>query len=286
MQAGTILQPLIYGLQVGAVYVLVALGMTVIFSMMNVMNFAHGQFYMFGAFCIFYLASEWGINYFASLLITMVVIAILGVLSERLLFRQAAGDVISSTILAIGLMWVLQSSAQLLFGTSARGMAGTFSGTVTFLSINISISRLMATGFCVVLVILLYFFMYKTRLGKAMQAVAQDRRAAVLQGINVNRINALGFAIGCALAGAAGGLMAPILYIDPGMGGDALMKSLSVIVLGGLGSIPGAVLGGLILGIAESFGTTFIGYPAATFPFAIILLVLMIRRTGLMGIPQ
>jgi branched-chain amino acid transport system permease protein len=286
MQAGTILQPLIYGLQMGAVYVLIALGMTVIFSMMNVMNFAHGQFYMFGAFCIFYLASEWGINYFASLLITMVVIAILGVLSERLLFRQAAGDVISSTILAIGLMWVLQSSAQLLFGTSARGMAGTFSGTVTFLSINISISRLMATGFCVVLVILLYFFMYKTRLGKAMQAVAQDRRAAVLQGINVNRINALGFAIGCALAGAAGGLMAPILYIDPGMGGDALMKSLSVIVLGGLGSIPGAVLGGLILGIAESFGTTFIGYPAATFPFAIILLVLMIRRTGLMGIPQ
>jgi branched-chain amino acid transport system permease protein len=286
MQAGTILQPLIYGLQMGAVYVLIALGMTVIFSMMNVMNFAHGQFYMFGAFCIFYLASEWGINYFASLLITMVVIAILGVLSERLLFRQAAGDVISSTILAIGLMWVLQSSAQLLFGTSARGMAGTFSGTVTFLSINISISRLIATGFCVVLVILLYFFMYKTRLGKAMQAVAQDRRAAVLQGINVNRINALGFAVGCALAGAAGGLMAPILYIDPGMGGDALMKSLSVIVLGGLGSIPGAVLGGLILGIAESFGTTFIGYPAATFPFAIILLVLMIRRTGLMGIPQ
>jgi branched-chain amino acid transport system permease protein len=286
MQAGTILQPLIYGLQVGAVYVLVALGMTVIFSMMNVMNFAHGQFYMFGAFCIFYLASEWGINYFASLLITMVVIAILGVLSERLLFRQAAGDVISSTILAIALMWVLQSSAQLLFGTSARGMAGTFSGTVKFLSVNISISRLIATAFCVVLVVLLYFFMYKTRPGKAMQAVAQDRRAAVLQGINVNRINALGFAVGCALAGAAGGLMAPILYIDPGMGGDALMKSLSVIVLGGLGSIPGAVLGGLILGIAESFGTTFIGYPAATFPFAIILLVLMIRRTGLMGIPQ
>ena len=119
-----------------------------------------------------------------------------------------------------------------------------------------------------------------------MQAVAQDRRAAVLQGVDINRINALGFALGCALAGAAGGIMAPILYIDPNMGADALLKSLSVIILGGLGSIPGAVLGGFILGVAESYGVTFIGYPAATFPFVIILLVLIIKRTGLMGMPQ
>jgi branched-chain amino acid transport system permease protein len=144
----------------------------------------------------------------------------------------------------------------------------------------------LAAGVCVVLVIALCLFMYRTKYGKAMQAVAQNRAAAALQGVNVGRIDMLGFAIGCALAGAAGGIMAPILYIDPGMGGGALLKSLSVVILGGLGSIPGAVVGGLILGVAEGYGTTYLGYPAAILPIAIILLVLIFKRTGLMGTAQ
>jgi branched-chain amino acid transport system permease protein len=138
----------------------------------------------------------------------------------------------------------------------------------------------------VVLVVGLYLFMYKTRWGKAIQAVAQDREAAALQGININNINMLGFALGCALAAAAGGIMAPIFYIDPNMGGDALNKSLSIIILGGLGSIPGSVIGGIILGVAESFGMSLWGYPASMFPFLIILLVLIFKRTGLMGVDR
>lgn len=286
MNFEAVLQALIYGLQIGAVYILVALGLTVIFSMMNIMNFAHGEFYMLGAFSIFYISNLLKFNYFAALIIAMVIVACVGLLVERLLFRRLIGDIVGTAIVAIALMWILQASAQLIFGQESRGMSEVFPGTVTLFGVHLSISRLLATLICIILVVSLYFFMYRTRLGKAMQAVAQDREAAALQGVDINRINALGFALGCALAGAAGGIMAPIFYIDATMGADALLKSLSIIILGGLGSIPGAVVGGIILGIAESYGITFLGYPAATFPFVIIILVLIFKRTGLMGIPQ
>jgi len=280
------LQSIIYGLQIGVLYILVALGLTVIFSMMNIMNFAHGEFYMLGAFSVLYITSFLGLNYFAALIISILIVACLGVILEWLFFRRAVGDIVGTTIIAIGLMWILQSSAQLIFGTEPRGMEEVFHGTFTFLNVNISASRLVAMLICIVLVVGVYFFLYKTRTGKAIQAVAQDREAAALQGVDINRINALGFALGCALAGAAGGVIALIFSIDATMGTEALVKSLSVIILGGLGSFPGVIVGGFILGIAESCGFTFIGYPAATFPFVIILLVLVIKRTGLMGEPQ
>ena len=116
-----------------------------------------------------------------------------------------------------------------------------------------------------------------------MQAVAQDREAAMSLGIDIRKIGMIGFAIGCALAGAAGGIMAPIFFIEPTMGTSVLIKSLSIIILGGVGSIPGAAIGGLILGITESYGQTFLGYASTTFPFLIILIVLIFKRTGLMG---
>jgi len=281
-----IFKSLIYGLQIGAVYILIALGLTVIFSMMNIMNFAHGEFYMLGAFSTLYANSLLHINYFIALIIGMIIVGCLGAVLERLLFRRLAGDAVGTTIVAIALMWILQAAAQLIFGKESRGMAEILSGTVTALHVNISRSRLLAMSSCTILVICLYFFMYKTKPGKAMQAVAQDRDAASLQGVDIDKINALGFGVGCALAGAAGGLMAPIFIVEATMGPDALIKSLSIIILGGLGSIPGAVIGGLILGVAESYGITYLGYPAATFPFIIILLVLIFKRTGLMGMPQ
>jgi branched-chain amino acid transport system permease protein len=281
-----VLQPFIYGLQLGAVYILIALGLTVIFSMMNIMNFAHGEFYMFGAFSILYITILLQVNYFIALIMSIVAVACLGVILEWALFRRVRGDIIGTTILAIGLMWILQASARLIFGADSRGMKEVISGTVSLLNVNISISRLLATLICIILTLALYFFIYRTRTGKAMQAVAQDREAAALQGINIERINALGFALGCALAGAAGGIMAPIFFIDPSMGSLALVKSLSIVILGGLGSIPGAVIGGIIFGVVESYGVRFLGYPAAMLPFLIIILVLIFKRTGLMGISR
>ena len=283
MTLETLLQPLIYGLQNGTIYILVALGLTVIFSIMNVLNLAHGEIYMLGAFSVFFLSSLLHINYIIALLITMVAVGLIGVILERVFFRPARGDIITTVIVAIGLMWIIQTSAQLIFGTQTRGMAEVFVGTVTFLNVNISESRVVAGLISIVLLAGVYFFVYRTKQGRAMQAVAQDREAAALQGIDINRMGALGFGLGCALAGAAGGIVAPIFFVEPTMGINMLLKSMAIIILGGLGSIPGAALGGLILGITESYGQTFLGYASATFPFLIIILILLVKRTGLMG---
>jgi branched-chain amino acid transport system permease protein len=180
-------------------------------------------------------------------------------------------------------MWLLQTAAQLLFGAQPRGMKEVFQGSVSFLNMNVSDSRIAAGMISILLVAGVYLFIYKTKQGKAMQAVAQDREAAMSLGIDVDKIGTLGFGLGCGLAGVAGGIMAPIFFIEPTMGTTTLIKSLCIIILGGVGSIPGAALGGIILGIIESYGHTFLGYSATTFPFLIILFILLFKRTGLMG---
>lgn len=278
-----LLQPLVYGLQIGLTYVLLALGLTVIFSMMNVLNLAHGEFYMLGAFTVFYVNGLLKVSYFLALIMSVVVVAGIGIFFERIFFRPARGEVVPTVIVGLGLMWLLQTAAQLLFGAQPRGMREVFQGSVSFLNMNISDSRIAAGLISILLVAAVYLFIYKTKQGKAMQAVAQDREAAMSLGIDVGKIGTLGFALGCGLAGAAGGLMAPIFFIEPTMGTTTLIKSLCIIILGGVGSIPGAALGGIILGIIESYGQTFLGYSATTFPFLIILFVLVFKRTGLMG---
>jgi branched-chain amino acid transport system permease protein len=278
-----LLQPLVYGLQIGVTYILLALGLTVIFSIMNVINLAHGEFYMLGAFTVFYMNGLLKVNYFVALLLSVVVVAGVGMFFERIFFRPARGQVVPTVIVGIGLMWLLQTAAQLVFGAQPRGMKEAFQGSVSFLNINLSDSRIVAGIISILLVVAVYLFIYKTKQGKAIQAVAQDREAAMSLGIDVGKVGTIGFGLGCGLAGAAGGIMAPIFFVEPTMGTTTLIKSLSVIVLGGVGSIPGAALGGLILGIVESYGQTFLGYSATTFPFLIILLILIFKRTGLMG---
>jgi len=283
MTFDALLQPLIAGLLTGMTYVLVALGLTVIFSIMNVLNFAHGEIYMFGAFCVYFFCGLLHINYMLALGVSIVAVGLFGIVLERVFFRPARGDVLTSVIVSIALIWLFQTAAQLVFGGEPRAMGEFFPDTVRFLNVRISESRLAAGLISLLLLIAVNFFVYRTKQGKAMQALAQDRDAAALQGIDTERIGPLGFAVGCALAGAAGGIMAPILYIDATMGSAMLGKSLCIIILGGIGSIPGAALGGLIVGVVESYGQRFIGYPSATFPFIIMILILLLKRTGLMG---
>ncbi len=283
MTWATLVQPLISGILTGMTYVLVALGLTVIFSIMNVLNFAHGEIYMFGAFCVYFLCSLLHVNYVLALAASIVVVGLFGIVLERVFFRPAKGDMLTSVIVAIALIWLFQTAAQIIFGGQPRAMAEMFPSTVTLFHIPISQSRLVAGLISLVLLVAVNFFVYRTKQGKAMQALAQDRDAAALQGIDTDRVGPLGFAIGCALAGAAGGIMAPILYIDATMGSAMLGKSLCIIVLGGVGSIPGAALGGLIVGVVESYGQRFLGYPSSTFPFLIMILILLFKRTGLMG---
>jgi branched-chain amino acid transport system permease protein len=279
----TLLQPLVYGLQLGVTYILLALGLTVIFSIMNVVNLAHGEFYMMGAFAVLYVTGLLKVNYFLALMASVVVVAAIGIFFERVLYRRAQGRVVATVIVGIGLMWMLQTAAQLLFGAQPRGMKEVFQGSVSFLNVNLSDSRIAAGLISMILVVGVYVLIYRTKLGKAMQAVAQDREAAMSLGIDVGKVGTIGFGLGCGLAGVAGGVMAPVFFVEPTMGTTTLIKSLSIIILGGVGSIPGAALGGLILGVVESYGQTFLGYSATTFPFLIILLVLIFKRTGLMG---
>jgi len=279
----TLLQPLVYGLQLGVTYILLALGLTVIFSIMNVLNLAHGEFYMIGAFTVLYATGVLKVNYFLALIACVVVVAALGIFFERVLYRRAKGRVVPIVIVGIGLMWMLQTAAQLIFGAQPRGMKEVFQGTVSLLNVNLSDSRIAAGLISMILVVGVYLLIYRTKLGKAMQAVAQDREAAMSLGIDVGKVGMVGFGLGCGLAGVAGGVMAPVFFVEPTMGTTTLIKSLSIIILGGVGSISGAALGGLILGIVESYGQTFLGYSATTFPFLIILLILIFKRTGLMG---
>ncbi len=283
MSLESLLQPFVYGVQIGLTYIIIALGLTLIFGIMNIFNFAHGEFYMLGAFSILYISGLAKVNYFLALVLCMLIVGLIGVFFERLFFARAKGRLVPIIIVATGLMWILQTAAQIIFGRQPRGMAEVFQGSVSILHVNISYSRIMAGTISVVLVAALYVFVYRTKLGRAMQAVSQDREAAALQGINIDRLSTLGFGLGCALAAVAGGIMAPIFFIEATMGLDALGKSMAIIILGGLGSIPGAVIGGLILGLVESYGQTFMGYPATVLPFVIIVLVLLFKRSGLMG---
>jgi branched-chain amino acid transport system permease protein len=279
------LQPLISGILIGSNYILVALGLTVIFSIMNVLNFAHGEIYMIGAFCTYYFASILGVNYALSLIIAIVVTAILGYILERVFFRPAKGDILSGVLVATGLIWLFQTVGQLIpaLGKGPRGMSEVVSGTITVMDFPVSKARIVACLLSLFLLAITYIFVYRTKHGKAMQAVAQDRDAAALQGIDINVIGPLGFIIGCALAGAAGGIMAPILPIEATMGSSVLTTSLCIIILGGIGSIPGAAIGGIILGLVQSFGQVYLGYVSSIFPFVILIGVLLFKRTGLMG---
>ncbi len=276
------LQPFFYGLQIGITYILLALGLTVIFSIMNILNLAHGEFYMLGAFAVFYISGILRINYLLALIIGVGIVTFLGIVFERVLFRPLKGETVPIVIVGIGLMWLLQTIAQLVFGTEPRGMKEVFQGNISFLNINLSYSRIAAGIISIILLIGISLFIYRTKLGKAIQAISQDREAAITLGIDVGRIEKIGFGIGCGLAGIAGGIMAPIFFIEPTMGTSVLIKSLSIIILGGVGSIPGVFLGGLILGFVESYGQTFLGYSATVFPFLIILLVLILKPKGLM----
>ena len=283
MTLGQIIQPLINGLLIGSNYILVALGLTVIFSIMNVLNFCHGEIYMIGAFVVYFVAGVFHVNYVLALLAAIVATGILGLVMERFLFRPAKGDILTGVIVATGLIWFFQQGAQIIFGSQPSRISPVVAGTWHLWDAMIPKDRVLAGAISLVLLAIVYYFIYWTKHGKAMQAVAQDRDAAALQGVDINRISPLGFVIGCSLAGAAGGIMLPVLYADPYMGSSILGNSLSIIILGGVGSIPGAAIGGLILGLVNSYGAQFAGYISSIFPFVIIVVVLLFKRTGLMG---
>jgi len=211
---------------------------------------------------------------------------ILGLLLERLIFRPLAGKpgaLLASCLASLGVGFMLANAATIVFGERDKDVSTVATGVLKFGGVAISYEKILVVIVGIMLTIGLILAIKYLKMGRALQAIAQDRDAAALMGININRLNALGFALACAVAGAAGGLIAPIFFVFPFMGDDAVLKAFIIVILGGLGSLPGAVLAGFLLGFIESFGLTLIGYPANIIGFAIVIIFLIFRPRGILG---
>ena len=283
MELSLVLQTLVNLVVLGAIYALLAAGLSLIFSILHIVNFAHGQMFMLGSFAVFFLFGEWGINYFASLLIAMGMLGVFAALLERGLFRQVRGQDLPSMIIGLGLLLLLEGVALLAFGNKAHYVPAVMAGVFQFAGVFLPKVKLLLIGVSLVLALLLFLFLKLMKPGRAMRAVAQDVDAAALQGIDVNRINTYGFALGSALAAGAGGLMLPITFITPGVGQHMVITAFIIVILGGLGSIRGAVAGAFAFAAIETFGFTFVGEFAPLITFALVILVLLFRPAGLLG---
>jgi branched-chain amino acid transport system permease protein len=283
-----VLQQVVNGVTIGVVYALIAVGLTLVFGILNVINFAHGEFYMIGAFLTHALTVRLGLDYFLALLLTIVGGAVVGLVAERLTLRPLKDRHMFTVVLStLGLSIFLQNGALLTLGPDPReielawGSRPLILGGVVITFLRVAV---LATG--AALIVALTWFIRRTIWGMAMRAVAANRAAAALMGIPVDRVYALTFAIGAALAGVAGGLLGAMFTIEPSMGEWAVVKAFSVVIMGGMGNVPGAVLGGIILGVAESLGAGFL--PGGTsykdgIGYAILILVLLCRPQGLFG---
>ena len=284
MTASLLVQSAVIGLSIGSIYILMALGLTLMFGMMHIINFAHGAVYMLGAFVIYYVFFQWGAPYFAAFLVAMVLLGAFGYLVERGIFRPIKGGIEPTLVALLALSTFLEAAGYPVFGQLDKHVPPVFEGIRNVLGVMISVERLMIIPIAAALVLGLYLFITKTKIGAAMRAIEQDKEAAALQGVNVHVINGLAFAIGFGLAAASGALIAPIFKLDPMMGDQPLLKAFIIIILGGLGSIPGAILGGLMLGLIDSTVATALGAePAFLLSFVFIILLLLFRPAGLFG---
>ncbi len=281
------LQQLVNGLILGSVYALLALGYTMVYGIIKLINFAHGDIYMIGAFMGYYLINILKFNFFLSLILAMIGTAILGVIIEFLAYRPLRNSTrIAALITAIGVSFLLQYGMIFFVGANTRSFPQVIK-TVRFNLGPISISniQLLILGISIFLMVALQFIVQKTKMGKAMRAVSVDSDAAQLMGINVNRTISFTFALGSALAGAAGVLIA--LYynsLEPLMGMTPGIKSFVAAVLGGIGIIPGAALGGFVIGLLETFATALgLSDFRDAIVYAILIVILLIRPAGILG---
>lgn len=279
------LQATINGIALGWLYVLMALGLTLILSIMGILQLAHGEIYMLGAYGVHYFVAR-GLGLYPAIAVSMLLMAVLGILLERGLFRARVGRevVLSSIVISTGLTLILTSAIVVAFGLYTKSLPLLATGSVDIFGAAVPKDRIVAIGFSVLALILLYLFLKKTRLGLAMIASAQNREGSFLKGINPSRMSMAAMAIGCALAALAGALAGAILQLQPYMGGLPMIKGLVIIVLGGLGSIPGALIGGLVLGLIDGIVPVFFSPAVASVgPLVVVILVLLFRPRGLLG---
>ncbi len=280
------------GLYLGAQYALIALGLTLIFSLMNVLNFAHGQMYVFGGFVTYTVVVQLGLPFIVGLFASAIVLAVMGAAIEKFLFapvvRRSKRDE-STMLLAAGIAFFLDAVILLAFGEKQRGVPKIVNGVLNLdMRIIMPYDRILIGVLAILLIVAFIAFMHYSRTGRAMRALAQDKMAAQLMGVNVSRYSMIGFALGAMLAGLVGGLLVTITGVNLGMGGPTSVKAFLMIMIGGAGVISGAIAGGFILGMMESVGLTVLSaYGDITYLviFASLMVFLAVRPQGLMGKP-
>ena len=285
-------QIIVNGLYLGAQYALIALGLTLIFALMNVLNFAHGQMYVLGGFVTYTVYAELGLPFVVALGASAVTLALLGAVIERLLFapviRRSRREE-STMLLAAGLAFLLDAVILLIFGEKQRGVPKIVDGVFNWdFRIIMPYDRILIGCLAVACIGAFILFMQYSRTGRALRALAQDRTAAQLMGVDVDRYSTVGFAIGAMLAGVVGGLLVTIIGVNLGMGGPTSIKAFLMVMIGGAGVISGAIAGGFILGMMESIGLSVLSqYGDVTYLviFISLMIFLAIRPQGLMGKP-
>lgn len=279
-----IAQSLINGVILGTLYLMMAIGFTLVFGIMRIVNFAHGEFYMIGAFMALIGVTWLGLPYAATLALTVIFAVLLGALVERVVFRPFRSDELSGMIASLGLAMILQNGALIFFGPDPQAFPSMISGVFRFGDLIIPKSRALTLGIGVVVLMAFYFLLMHTRFGRGLRALVQDQQVAALYGVRLEIMYPLGLGLGIALAAVAGALMAPLFGVSPFIGAAPLLKAFIVVILGGLGSIPGAALAALLLGLIESFTSSFVSASAADIvTFALVVAVLLIRPSGILG---
>ncbi|PHP65374.1 branched-chain amino acid ABC transporter permease [Zhengella mangrovi] len=285
-------QILANGLYLGAQYALIALGLTLIFALMNVLNFAHGQMYVLGGFVTYTIYAQLGLPFVVGLAASAITLAVVGALIEKYLFRpviRRSSREESTMLLAAGIAFFLDAVILLVFGEKQRGVPKIVNGVLNWdFRLIMPYDRILIGALAILSIVAFILFMQYSRTGRAMRALAQDRVAAQLQGVDVDRYSMIGFALGAMLAGLVGGLLVTITGINLGMGGPTSIKAFMMVMIGGAGVISGAIAGGFILGMLESIGLSVLSqYGDITYLaiFASLMIFLAIRPQGLMGKP-
>jgi len=280
------IQQLANGLIVGSAYALIAVGLTMSFGIMNFSNFAHGTIYMLGGYAMYFFSMFFGLPFFLSVALSMLTIGLLGIVIDRVVFKQVyGGPHLLDILISLGLLIFLENLALILWGSETLAVKAPYNDIVLSLfSASFTLQRLIVLVASLILIAALYLFLNHSKMGKAIVATSQNSRGASLVGIDLTKVYMLTFAISSALAAAGGALLSPLFYVFPTMGSMPLIKAFVVVVLGGMGNVQGAVVGGFIVGIVESLGGGYISsdYKNA-FPFIILIGVLLIRPQGIFG---
>jgi branched-chain amino acid transport system permease protein len=279
-----VFQVIVNAISLSLIYILFATGLTLIVGIFDVCNFAYGEFVMAAGFVTYFVVGKWGLPYIIAPFAAMVLVSLIGVIFEKGIFypmRNRGG--LEPALATFGSSSIMQTAALILFGGMPLGVPQILNGQFKLGSASVPNNNIpiIVGGF--LMIALLFLFVQKTKLGLAIRALQQDQDAAALQGINIASTRIVIWVVASCLAAVAGVLLASTTYVTPWMGSGYLLKGFAVVIMGGLGSIPGALIGGFVLGFVDSFGQTYLGSYSYMFAFAFIMLVLIVRPQGLMG---